>query len=379
MSPLAALEDLTVRLGRFIDKAGPAAPAGGEFGILALELFARQYAAVPSYRRLCDRWGATPETVASWRDLPAIPTAAFRDFDLTSLPPERRHRVFHSSGTTGLAASRHFHSAESLDLYERSLRPWFARHLLAGAASPHRRWRFVALSPDPAAAPHSSLVHMIATAASSAGDPAPCYLARVRPDASWELDFVRAEAMLAAPASPDQALCLLGPAFAFVHLLDHLDTRNAVWPLPADSRLMETGGYKGRSRTVPRAELYDRLEHRLRVPLTHVVGEYGMTELGSQAYDRIAGPDSPASAAPADRCFRFPAWARALVVSPENGREVAPGQTGLLRVFDLANARSVLAIQTEDLARRLPGGFQLLGRANAAPARGCSLALANPS
>jgi hypothetical protein len=71
--------------------------------------------------------------------------------------------------------------------------------------------------------------------------------------------------------------------------------------------------------------------------------------------------------------FRFPPWARVLVISPETGAEVGEGETGLLRVFDLANIASVLAVQTEDLAARRGEGFELLGRAGASEPRGCSL------
>ena len=56
-----------------------------------------------------------------------------------------------------------------------------------------------------------------------------------------------------------------------------------------------------------------------------------------------------------------------------SGREVADGETGLVRIFDLANVFSVLAVQTEDLAIRRGDGFELLGRAAAAEPRGCSL------
>jgi len=54
-------------------------------------------------------------------------------------------------------------------------------------------------------------------------------------------------------------------------------------------------------------------------------------------------------------------------------REVAEGETGLIRVFDLANVFSVMAIQTEDLAVRHADGFELIGRAALAESRGCSL------
>ncbi len=132
---------------------------------------------------------------------------------------------------------------------------------------------------------------------------------------------------------------------------------------------METGGYKGRSRNLPQAELHALLTRYLGVPPSHIVCEYGMSELSSQAYDWQAEDGTRNEA----RVFRFPPWARARVVSPETGREVAEGETGLIQVFDLANVRSVMAIQTEDLARRRGTAFELLGRPDATEPRGCSL------
>ena len=55
----------------------------------------------------------------------------------------------------------------------------------------------------------------------------------------------------------------------------------------------------------------------------------------------------------------------------------AAGETGLLlRVFDPANIHSVMALQTEDLAVNREDGFELLGRAESAGPRGCSLMVA---
>lgn len=92
-----------------------------------------------------------------------------------------------------------------------------------------------------------------------------------------------------------------------------------------------------------------------------------MSELSSQAYDTAV----PAQAGRARR-FHFPPWARAVVVSPETGAEVGEGETGLLRIYDLANVWSALAVQTEDLGVRRGDGFELLGRAAEAEPRGCS-------
>jgi len=66
------------------------------------------------------------------------------------------------------------------------------------------------------------------------------------------------------------------------------------------------------------------------------------------------------------------------IISPETGREVADGETGLIRVFDLANVFSVMAIQTEDLGIRRGDGFELIGRAQTVEPRGCSLMMDEP-
>jgi len=137
--------------------------------------------------------------------------------------------------------------------------------------------------------------------------------------------------------------------------------------LPPGSRVMETGGYKNRSRVLPKAELHALITGRLGVPRENIICEYGMSELSSQAYD------TPRPAPNAPRLFRFPPWARVQMVSPETGREAAEGETGLIRIFDLANVFSVAAIQTEDLGVRRGDGFELIGRAQLAEPRGCSL------
>jgi hypothetical protein len=52
----------------------------------------------------------------------------------------------------------------------------------------------------------------------------------------------------------------------------------------------------------------------------------------------------------------------------------------MIRVTDLANVWSVAAIQTEDLGIRREDGFELIGRAEKAEPRGCSLmAMENPA
>ena len=357
---------------------------GEEFDRLARELFGLHYRANAPYRELCEARGATPQNVRNWSEIPAVPTAAFKELEVSCLLEEERTAVFHSSGTTEQRPSRHFHSPESLALYEASLLPWFVRHLLPelGGDAPARDDcpELIILTPSQAQAPHSSLVYMFEAVRRELGAPGWAYFGTVDTEGGWALDIEALAEALAQAAQDGRPVMLLGTAFLFVHLLDYLQSSGSRLKLPPGSRVLETGGYKGRSRSLPKADLHALITERLGIPAPYVVCEYGMSELSSQAYDRIAGEEprtgrtgSPRHPSPVTRHFCFPPWARVQLVSPETGHEVGEGELGLIRVFDLANVCSVLAIQTEDLGIKRGEAFELIGRAALAEPRGCSL------
>jgi hypothetical protein len=335
----------------------------GEFDRLALALFSLQRQAVPIYRQFCERRNVPLDAICHWSQIPALPASAFRDFEVSAIPPGERRRVFHSSGTTGRAPSRHFHHTESLAVYEASLLPWFERHFFGAQSAP---MQMVFMTPEDA--PHSSLVQMFKTVRRHCGAPDSAFTGRLERDGSWSLDFNQTLAVVREAVGANQPIGLLGTAFSFVHLLEALQAEGKAFALPRGSRVMETGGYKGRSRELPKAQLREMITSLLGVPDAEIVAEYGMSELSSQAYDRVAADPSHPSG-----LFAFPPWVRTRLISPETGEAVEEGKTGLLRVFDLANIWSVMAVQTEDLAVGRAGGFELLGRAAAAAPRGCSL------
>jgi hypothetical protein len=378
-------------------RGGCSARAADEFSQLALALFKLQFDHVPAYRALCMARGATPAGISHWKDVPAVPTRAFKEFEFTSLASRDRITVFHSSGTTESKPSRHFHDAASLQLYEAALLAWFQTHGLpetlgqrggdgpiepAGSACSLVRppldleWLF--LTPPAHLAPRSSLVWMFDAVRRLFGASPGAFAGVLEADGGWGLDVDLAIELLETSTGQSRPVFVLGTAFSFVHLLDALAERGLSFRLPAGSRALETGGYKGRTRAVPKPKLRGLMATVLGIPPCAIIGEYGMSELSSQAYDRIVEVE-PASAATAGSRtsaggpFRFPPWTRSRVISPESGDEVGEGATGLLRVYDLANVRSVLAVQTEDLATRRGDGFELLGRSARAEARGCSL------
>ena len=348
------------------------------FDLLAQDVFAAQFASNPAYQSWCRSRGVTPADAPTWRDFPAIPTEAFKEIVFSSIPaPERTHE-FRSSGTTTQRPSRHFHHGPSLALYETAALAGFERHLLADLddlfeaqlLGPLDKPALLSLTPTPEAAPHSSLVHMLGAVHRAHGARDSVFAGRIANDGTWELDLDRLLFALRRSLCANRPVVLLGTAFNVVHLLDAFEAGNIRYRLAAGSRLMETGGYKGRSRELPRAQLHAEVTRRLGLPATAIVTEYGMSELSSQGYDRVAQPLSPG--APCPPVFHFPHWCRASVVSPETGAEVADGARGIVRIVDLANLWSVATIQTSDEAIRRGDQFELLGRVAQSEPRGCS-------
>ncbi len=331
------------------------------FEALALELFTFQWERCQPYRRFCERRGVRPATLARWQEIPAVPTGAFKELELRSFPAPRSAHVFRTSGTS--TSARGALHLDTLALYEASLLPSFARHLLPDL-SRGERVPILVLAPSSAEAADSSLSHMFGVLLRELGTPASgCFLrnGELRPD-----ELLAAIERVSVQGGP---LVLCGTAFAFVFLLDELERRGRELALPPGTRIMETGGFKGRSRELGRDALYAEIEARLGVPAARIVNQYGMTELGSQFYDSVLrSPSEP-------RRKLAPPWTRVRMIDPATGEASAERETGQIVVFDLANTGSVLALQTADLGRRSADGFDVLGREPGAEARGCSIAV----
>lgn len=296
-------------------------------------------------------------------EIPAVPAAAFKEARLATFPPSEMALWFETSGTTqGERSGRH--ELPTTHLYEAALLASFDRMLLADGA----RLRYLLLVPDPRERPHSSLGFMMDVVARERGEGAAGWYLH---GDSLEIDgFLRDAQHACDEGAP---VCLATTAFALVALLDAMVERGITLPLPPGSRIMETGGFKGRTRIVERTTLYLEASKRLGVPIPAIVAEYGMTELSSQWYD---APFSRDRIEP--RVKIAPPWLRALVVDGE-GRALPDGVVGAIRHIDLANRGSVIAVDTEDLGAIIPStssgqaGLVLLGREQGAELRGCSL------
>jgi hypothetical protein len=313
---------------------------------------------VPAYARLVARLSAGEADPLRW---PALPTDVFRFARVASHAPHEDVRVFRTSGTT--AAARGQHALRDLSLYDRAAQA-AARHALFPDAP---RIKLVVLAAPASEAPDSSLGYMLERFGEWFGRGESAYVLR-----GGQLDGDRLARELRAAEREGEPLALLGTSFAFVHAEDALGAQR--FALPAGSRIMQTGGFKGRTREVAEGEMLGLLARRYGVREPFIVQEYGMTELSSQLYESTLR-DAALGRAVGPRRLLAPGWIRVSLVDPESLVTVAPGEAGLVRVDDLANVDSACAIQTADRARVVADGIAVLGRTAGATPRGCSLAV----
>lgn len=379
-------DELLLLFGRGVEER----LSDGDFNELALRVFRFQCGAVGPYGTFVTRRGLAPEDTARWEEIPHLPTRAFKNVALVSGGTARAEAVFLTSGTSKGKEVRGRHFIRSLDLYRASLLPNFRAFLLPDG----ERMPALALLPDPTDAPESSLSFMVGEIKERWCQGRGGFFADTT-------GGVRGRAFLEALREVEQGgepVLLVGTAFAFVHWLETAARQGWRVHLPGGSRIMETGGYKGRSATLSREEFYRSLEECFGVPKSRIVNEYGMTEMLSQFYEPVSGIQASRLEGESmrtagwgegdhagtvgeqgddlsERYHRGPPWVRTRVVHPLTLQPVPEGEVGILAHLDLANLGSVSAILTEDLGRSVPGGFRLQGRSPGAEPRGCSLAM----
>ncbi len=308
----------------------------------------------------------------STEDIPAVPADAFRRGRVALHDAASDVVRFQTSGTTGGAG---MHAFRSLDTYRELTVAWGRRALL-GHLPVASRVTVLALAPPFEPERRSSLGFMLqefmrafdgralspGAGEFDASEPGR-WLVR---GSEIDVDGLRAGVELADRRG--EPVLLLATSFALVWLLEALGSSPTA--LPEGSVVMQTGGFKGRSRTLDATELAQRIQDVLSLRAERLVGEYGMTELSSQLYDSGFG-----SGPSGESVFVPPPWLRVDALDPVSLEPVAAGEAGLARFIDLGNIDSALGVVTQDYVRSVAGGVVLLGRQPRARLRGCSLAI----
>jgi hypothetical protein len=335
-------------------------PMPESFDALAIDLARFQAKTIPGYARLCAARGVDPARLTRAGDAPAVPTDAFKLGHVFAFDGADAAVTFRTSGTT--LGARGVHLMRDAGTYDAASLA-FGRVMLArGLAAPVP---VVVIGPSAEEAPDSSLAHMCTLFARALAPGSPSGTTYFVRGGTLDVGGLRARVTALAPTTP---AVVLATSFALVHLLDALG--GEVLAMPAGSRVMQTGGFKGKSREVAANQLRHDVALAFGVPERAVVGEYGMTELSSQFWEGTLVDEGARHGV-----YRSPPWARVVAVDPETLAPAPDGAIGIARIEDLANVDSAFAVITQDRVRSVEGGFELLGRASGAPPRGCSIAL----
>ena len=334
------------------------------FNLLALRVFGLQVQYIPIYRRYCEKRGVTPKKISSWNQIPALPTDAFKVMELAMLPSSAV-RTFMTSGTTRPEERGKVHYDEGgLKLMDATIYEAASSFLFPDKV----KTTILIIAPSPEIVPTMVMAYGMNRLKEYFGSSRSRFLiGKEGFDTRILVDELRRSEAEGVP------ITICGGSFGFVNFFDTCREKDLRFRPPPGSRILDAGGFKGKSREVKRDEFVNDCEEILGIAKDYCVNLLGMTEISSQFYDNTLRNAYKGMSIPKAKIN--PPWTRTLVVDPDTLEPLHPGKIGLLRHFDLANRGHILAIQTDDLGRTTPEGFEIYGRIREGEARGCSLTI----
>ncbi len=304
----------------------------------AKQVFDFQYQNNQLYQDFCRYLSVHPNQINQLEDIPFLPIECFKSHQIISNSLQAK-LIFRSSRTTSQTASEHYVAEPKI--YEQAIAQGFEQQF--GSIS---NYCIVALLPSYFERNDASLVYMTDYLMTCSSHPRNGYYLHNYEELAKTLHDLE---------EMRQATILLGVSFA---LLDFA----AAYPMQLNhTKIIETGGMKGRRKEITREQLHSILHSAFQSE--HIYSEYGMTELLSQAYF-----DERKSFLPAHTM-------RVLIREISDPLSYMPiGKSGAINVVDLANLYSCSFIATQDIGKRIDKSrFQVLGRTDNSDLRGCNL------
>ncbi|GAB3066758.1 LuxE/PaaK family acyltransferase [Virgibacillus ainsalahensis] len=328
-----------------------------DFQALALKLFSYQFEYNLPYKKYCQKRRKTPLTIQHWQEIPALPIQAFKELTLSCESTNEPEAVFLTSGTTN-AQKQGQHIHPTLEVWDTSMKTAFNQFVLPD----QKAMTIYVISPAEDLNQQSSLSRYLTMAVKHFGKEDSNYFFK-----EDGLDMEALTTALKESEKKQEPVLLMGASSAYVHFLDYCRENGLTFQLTEGSRIFDTGGFKGKSREMPRNEVYESFVRTFDVDKNSCINMYGMTELSSQIYEVTAREPNLEKLTPA--------WVKTLVLDPDTLQPMKDGEVGVLAHYDLANWNSCIGILTEDIGYQTDNGFVLLGRAKGSEARGCSIAV----
>ncbi len=311
-----------------------------DFEKMALEVFQFQYINNAVYRRWVNALQIEPQNIHTSENIPFLPIEFFKTQPVIAYPSdEKEEALFISSSTTSQIPSKHY--VRDLDIYRQSFMRCFTNFF-----GNLKDYCIIALLPGYLEREGSSLVYMCHHLIKQSEHSLSGFYLRNLDDLLATIEKLK---------SQKQKTMIIGVSYAL------LDLAETGIELNEDFTVMETGGMKGRRKEMLKEELHTVLKSAFNIGT--IAGEYGMTELLSQAY------------ALSDGKYSMPPWMQVRIRDINDPfAQRTNGKTGGVNVMDLANVYSCSFIATKDLGFKDESGFlNLRGRYDNSDLRGCNL------
>lgn len=307
----------------------------------------------------------SPQVEAYWARTErgrGVPDTAFKGAAPYLFPEQMPARTFRTSGTSGAQRGSASYSPLGLELMNLSIRENARQHIIGDLERP----AIVRFVPPERAAPEMVMAYGMEQIAGAFAEPE-LSDSVIGPDG---VDFPKLERLLDAAVSAEVPVVLIGGSFAFVNICDALEARGRRWELPAGSRMVDAGGFKGRSRALDVDAMRALVQRNLGIAPDRCLNLFGMTELASQLYDAADTPVGPLGERPKGRL----PFVEPRVRDPRTAKLRRNG-VGLLEVEDLCVLDRPSVILTGDYGIASRAGVAITGRVDPSQTRGCSLAL----
>ncbi|GIV96132.1 MAG: acyl-protein synthetase [Herpetosiphonaceae bacterium] len=295
-----------------------------QFNALALEIFTFQFETNETYRQFCLARGRTPQTVAQWEEIPALPA------------PLAGELVPHNP------------------LYEAAVLPILDTYLFPDDA----RMTILGLADSAGSDSSSQLTALISLALASYGTETSGSFVR-----AGALDAAGLAAALRNAEERGDPICLIGDTHYYTMFMDYCADQGLRFHLPRGSRLLDTVQPDESGKQPPRDKIYKRYRETLGLTMTACINLYTPAGLASPFIDSMLYDAHRRDWRPRHKVI--PPWVRSQIVDATTLDPVRRGSVGLLRHVDLANLYSVLAVQTRDLGVVVAYGFEVIGQASA--------------
>lgn len=322
------------------------------FNKLCLREFELQYNTIEPYKNYCDKKGITPDIAGNWKQIPAVPSLAFKEFIIASFSVDKAEQAYFTSGTTDPKRKGSIlRDKGAVDLINAANGLLTRRYVFPDI----ERMKILLMTPSPQMAPGIGMAVGLDRVRTQFGTPESGYL--ITP-LGLNVELLL-KSLLDAENNNDP-LALVGSTVGFIYFLQACETEGLSFRLPPGSRVCDGGGYLGQFGECSREEFFEKCRRILGIEEYYCINVLGMGEISTNFFDNVL--DNHLKGKSEERYKVIPPWTRTEVVDITNRIRLPKGEVGLLKHCDLANRSMVLAVQTDNLGFETDEGFEIIGR-----------------